>query len=205
MVDLVISYLSGKKKITHNGKLLYEGQKIITSSFQFPFEIDLNMCNIVQQGEMYELRINNQAFSQLYEGGGRRGDDYEGESRGNYGGGSKSGYQPASRTRDDFDTGRSNNYGGISSKESRGHRVTVDNPPSYNKPSGDNYGRARGGWEDVRQAEKGVRKDAPRSNTFKEESDSTGFASDFDKFDYKGGSNNRRNDDVPLITYDQLY
>lgn len=27
MVDLVISYLSGKKKITHNGKLLYEGQK----------------------------------------------------------------------------------------------------------------------------------------------------------------------------------
>jgi len=26
-IDLVISYLSGKKKITQDGKLLYEGQK----------------------------------------------------------------------------------------------------------------------------------------------------------------------------------
>lgn len=115
------------------------------------------MCNVVQQGEMYELRINNQAFSQLY-GGGGRGGDYEGESRGGYS--SKGGYGTTG-TRDDYDTGKSS-YGGYGSGaggskgySGSGHRATVDS--SYNRPSGSGstYGRAGGAWEDVRQAEKG--------------------------------------------------
>jgi len=39
--------------------------RVLTNSFQFPFEVDMNMCNIVQSGESFDLRINNMAFSQL--------------------------------------------------------------------------------------------------------------------------------------------
>jgi len=35
--------------------------------FSFPFQIEVNMCNITQNGDHYELKINNQSFDQLYE------------------------------------------------------------------------------------------------------------------------------------------
>ena len=41
----------------------------MTSSFQFPFQVENNQCIIVQHGEQFELRINNQVFSHLYNQG----------------------------------------------------------------------------------------------------------------------------------------
>jgi len=37
------------------------------SHFSFPFQIEVNMCSITQNGDHYELKINNQSFDQLYE------------------------------------------------------------------------------------------------------------------------------------------
>lgn len=37
--------------------------------FQFPFMIEQNNLNIIQQGESFELRINNQVFSHLWQQG----------------------------------------------------------------------------------------------------------------------------------------
>jgi len=66
LVEFYTSVLTGKKKIIHNGTVLYEGQKVLSTSFQFPFSIDVNMLNIVQHGDSFELRINNQVFAHLY-------------------------------------------------------------------------------------------------------------------------------------------
>ncbi len=39
------------------------------SAFQFPFHIGKNALNIVQHGDKFELRINNQSFTHLYDNG----------------------------------------------------------------------------------------------------------------------------------------
>lgn len=190
-IDLVISYLSGKKKITQDGKLLYEGQKVLTSSFQFPFEIDLNMCNIVQQGDNFELRINNQAFSELYGSGGGSRSGFEGEYksskskkgfeddyeyRGDYSGTSSKGYGGSGPNYSGSRSG--GDYGGYGSKDSSGgygHKANLDS--SYKKPNESSNPRAKG-WDDVRQAAKGVR----TGNTAQEERE-LGFEHGFDKFE----------------------
>mmetsp|Transcript_22497 Transcript_22497/g.19464 ORF Transcript_22497/g.19464 Transcript_22497/m.19464 type:complete len:83 (+) Transcript_22497:82-330(+) len=46
-VELTVSYLSGKKKVVHNGSILFENQKVMGGSFQYPFSIQSTMCNIV--------------------------------------------------------------------------------------------------------------------------------------------------------------
>ena len=83
-LELEFSYLSGKRKITENGRVIHETSEfkktkiikrknyfflflsMITSAFQYPFSLDGNSLNIIQQGEAFELRINNQVFTHLY-------------------------------------------------------------------------------------------------------------------------------------------
>mgnify|MGYP000844084397 CR=1 FL=1 len=79
VVQLMISYLSGKRRVIHNGKQIYINQKyhreskpqfnflfsIMLTGFQFPFSVESNMLNIIQTGDKYELRINNNVFEHL--------------------------------------------------------------------------------------------------------------------------------------------
>ena len=58
--------LSGKKKITQNGQIIYENNSY-QGAFNFNFSIGKNSLSVVQHGDKFELRINNQAFSHLYE------------------------------------------------------------------------------------------------------------------------------------------
>ncbi|CDW74612.1 UNKNOWN [Stylonychia lemnae] len=60
------SVLSGKKKILQNGQVIYFDSKF-KSAFQFPFTIGKNSLNIVQHGDKFELRINNQSFTHLWD------------------------------------------------------------------------------------------------------------------------------------------
>ena len=59
------SYLSGKKKVYRDGVQIHEVQKFGTS-FQYPFEVGNHSLNIVQHGDQFELRIDNQSFQHLY-------------------------------------------------------------------------------------------------------------------------------------------
>ena len=36
------------------------------TSFQYPFKLDQVAFNLIQQGDNFELRINNKAFSHMY-------------------------------------------------------------------------------------------------------------------------------------------
>jgi hypothetical protein len=64
-IELMCSHFSGKKKVYKDGKLMCEIQKFGTA-FQYPFQIGPHMLNIVQHGDMFELRIDNQSFSHIY-------------------------------------------------------------------------------------------------------------------------------------------
>lgn len=81
-IELEYSLLSGKRKIFQDGKVLYEGNQLLScfseiitfllyrvlgAAFQFPFSVDGNNLNIIQQGESFELRINNQVFTHLWQ------------------------------------------------------------------------------------------------------------------------------------------
>lgn len=39
---------------------------MLTSSFQYPFTLEGFALNVIQQGDAFELRINNKVFSHLY-------------------------------------------------------------------------------------------------------------------------------------------
>lgn len=41
--------------------------RVLGAAFQFPFSVDGNNLNIIQQGESFELRINNQVFTHLWQ------------------------------------------------------------------------------------------------------------------------------------------
>jgi len=64
-VELMNSHFSGKKKVLKDGVTMIETQKF-GGSFQYPFNLGNHMLNIVQHGELFELRIDNQSFSHLY-------------------------------------------------------------------------------------------------------------------------------------------
>jgi len=64
-IELVCSHFSGKKKVYRDGRLVFETQKFGTA-FQYPFQIGPHMLNIVQHGDHFELRVDNQSFSHLY-------------------------------------------------------------------------------------------------------------------------------------------
>lgn len=65
-IEMFTSILSGKKKILQNGQVIYFDSKF-KNAFQFPFNIGKNALNIVQHGDKFELRINNQSFSHLWD------------------------------------------------------------------------------------------------------------------------------------------
>eukprot|EP00347_Sterkiella_histriomuscorum_P019565 403341149 len=64
-IELICSHLSGKKKVFRDGRVIFETQKFGTS-FQYPFQINNHMLNIIQHGDHFELRIDNQSFQHLY-------------------------------------------------------------------------------------------------------------------------------------------
>ena len=62
--------MKGKSNQYHlNIKVTSNANRVLSASFQFPFSIDVNMLNIVQHGDTFELRINNQVFAHLYNQG----------------------------------------------------------------------------------------------------------------------------------------
>jgi Fas apoptotic inhibitory molecule (FAIM1) len=63
---LDFSFISGKVKITVDRKILLENDLPADVSFQYPFKLDGFALNIIQQGDSFELRINNKVFSHLY-------------------------------------------------------------------------------------------------------------------------------------------
>lgn len=65
-IVLDFSFISGKVKITVDRKILLENELPANVSFQYPFTLDGFALNIIQQGETFELRLNNKVFSHLY-------------------------------------------------------------------------------------------------------------------------------------------
>ena len=62
-IELYDSRISGKKKLVKDGQVWKEVEGDI--SFSKSFEIGKYSCTIIQHGEKYELRIDNQSFSHL--------------------------------------------------------------------------------------------------------------------------------------------
>jgi hypothetical protein len=63
-IELYDSKLSGKKKVIKDGLILVEIEEDF-SAFSKSFEIGKHACTIIQHGEKYELRIDNQSFNHL--------------------------------------------------------------------------------------------------------------------------------------------
>lgn len=72
-LELEFSYLSGKRKLELDGRPLHDSTyissqtyRMLSSSFQYPFTLEGFALNVIQQGDSFELRINNKVFSHLY-------------------------------------------------------------------------------------------------------------------------------------------
>lgn len=65
-IVLDFSFISGKVKITVDRKILLENELPSNVSFQYPFTLDGFALNVIQQGETFELRVNNKVFTHLY-------------------------------------------------------------------------------------------------------------------------------------------
>ena len=65
-LTLDFSFISGKVKLLCDRRTLLENELPADVSFQHPFTLDGYALNILQQGETFELRINNKVFSHLY-------------------------------------------------------------------------------------------------------------------------------------------
>lgn len=65
-IVLDFSFISGKVKVAVDRKILLDNELPANTSFQYPFTLDGNSLNVIQQGESFELRINNKVFSHLY-------------------------------------------------------------------------------------------------------------------------------------------
>ena len=65
-LTLDFSFISGKVKLLCDRRTLLENELPADVSFQRPFTLDGYALNILQQGESFELRINNKVFSHLY-------------------------------------------------------------------------------------------------------------------------------------------
>jgi hypothetical protein len=62
-IELYDSRLSGKKKLIKDGQVFKEVQEDI--AFSKSFEIGKHSCTIIQHGDKYELRVDNQSFGHL--------------------------------------------------------------------------------------------------------------------------------------------
>jgi hypothetical protein len=129
VLEMFVSYMSGKKQIILDGRSVYEAQKM-TSSFQFPFTVENASSMVVQHGDQFELRINNQVFSHLYnqERMKREFQFEDGEAKG-------------ARDDDDFGSRNKNDFGDFGREE----RSYESRSQATTKP--------RGGWDDVKRAE----------------------------------------------------
>ena len=65
-IEIFNSLLSGKIKILHNGKEVYHRKQMMVTGLNFSLQISGNALYILQQGDNFEIRINNQLFSHLY-------------------------------------------------------------------------------------------------------------------------------------------
>ena len=65
-MTLDFSFISGKVKLIVDRRTLLENEMPADVSFQHPFTLDGYALNILQQGDTFELRINNKVFSHLY-------------------------------------------------------------------------------------------------------------------------------------------
>ena len=66
VIVLDFSFISGKVKLVVDRKNILENELPANVSFQHPFTLDGFALNILQQGQTFELRINNKVFSHLY-------------------------------------------------------------------------------------------------------------------------------------------
>mmetsp|Transcript_32217 Transcript_32217/g.55707 ORF Transcript_32217/g.55707 Transcript_32217/m.55707 type:complete len:393 (-) Transcript_32217:1592-2770(-) len=66
ILDLYISRLSGKVKVILNGDIRYQGKKPSATTFNYPFRMGKHQFMIMQVGEIYDLRIDNLSFQQIY-------------------------------------------------------------------------------------------------------------------------------------------
>ena len=60
-IEFFNSVITGKKKILQNGQVIYENNQH-SGAFHFPFTIGKHSLSLVQHGDNFELRINNNSF-----------------------------------------------------------------------------------------------------------------------------------------------
>ena len=63
-IELVYSKLTGKKRLIKNGIEVFDKKN--DGSFLKNFEIDGHIFSVIQYGEKFELRVDNQSFTHLY-------------------------------------------------------------------------------------------------------------------------------------------
>lgn len=64
-IALYYSFLSGHIKIEHNGSTVFDENRFLESAFLFSYTIDEHSIGVLQHGDGFELRIDNQVFSHL--------------------------------------------------------------------------------------------------------------------------------------------
>ena len=113
-IEFLDSVLSGKKKIMKNGMVVFERQ-LFGVPFQYPFTIGKHSFNIAMHGDRYELRVDGNSFSHMYNltKNKTQMEEYEENDMGAYGESSptKDSYASRQKKYDDYD----------------------ENPPSKNK------------------------------------------------------------------------
>jgi len=66
IIELFNSTISGKKKIKVDGKMVFEGKKVLSNNFSYPIECGRQGLTIVQNGDKFDMLINGRTFSHFY-------------------------------------------------------------------------------------------------------------------------------------------
>jgi hypothetical protein len=64
-VDFYLSKLSRKLKLIVNNEIKYEGKRSKGTMVQIPFEFKEHQINLIQQGKIYDLRIDSVSFDYM--------------------------------------------------------------------------------------------------------------------------------------------
>ena len=64
-LEMFDSLISGKKKVIKNSQVIKEADGSGDSAFTATFSIGKHNCTLIQHGEGYELRIDNQSFNHV--------------------------------------------------------------------------------------------------------------------------------------------
>lgn len=67
---MIASHISHKKRLFLNHEIIYEATKAkerkeTKNSWHFTFQIGTNICTVTQNGDNYDLQINDQTFDEL--------------------------------------------------------------------------------------------------------------------------------------------